>query len=294
MLTVIFCEVDDFCKSLEKLTKQIEQSESVIKKGRKRMLTTSDILTIIIYFHHSHYRTFKDYYNICIKQQNKNAFHGLVSYNRFVELMQEAVLPLYLFTNASCLGKLTGVSFIDSTKLPVCNNFRISSHKVFKGIARRGKTSTGWFFGFKLHLTTNEHGEILSFTVSSGNIDDRNESVIDVLSKKNYGKLFGDKGYLSKNLFEKLYQKGIHLFTRVKKNMKNSIMNWEDKILLRKRGIIESVINKLKSSCYIDHSRHRSVPGFFVNLFAGIAAYKFFEDKPSIANKRNLRLTHAS
>ncbi|MBE8416775.1 IS982 family transposase, partial [Leptospira borgpetersenii] len=114
----------------------------------------------------------------------------------------------------SCLEKCSGISFIDSTILKVCDNRRIHSHKVFKDIAQRGKSSTGWFYGFKLHLIINDQGELLSFMVTPGNVDDRNLKVIFPLSKNIYGKLFGDRGYISQSLFESLYEKGIQLITK--------------------------------------------------------------------------------
>lgn len=189
-----------------------------------------------------------------------------------------------LYTQKRSLGKTTGISFIDSTTLDVCHNRRIDSHKVFDGIAERGKSSTGWFYGFKLHITTNEYGEILSFYITPGNVDDRNIDLIEKLTKNLFGKLFGDKGYLSQPVFTRLYEKGITLITKVRKNMKNKLMNIEDKLLLRKRAIIESVNDFLKNICQIEHTRHRSFINFLVNVVSGVAAYSFFQKKPSINN----------
>jgi len=247
-------------------------------------------MTITIYFHLSHYRTFKHYYNEYVKKQLKAYFPRLVSYNRFVELMQEALFPLIVYTQKARLGKCSGISFIDSTTLDVCHNRRIHNHKVFEGIATRGKSSTGWFYGFKLHITINECGEILSFYLTDAATDDRNENVIDVLTKNLYGKLFGDKGYLSAKLFERLYDRGIQLFTKLKSNMKNKLIRLEDKLLLRKRAVIESVNDFLKNVCQIEHTRHRSFANFCTNLVAGIAAYSFLPKKPSITDRFALGL----
>jgi hypothetical protein len=255
LLTTIFYDVDNFCKDFDKylLKKSIGEKKSCA--GRKRKMTISEVITIMIYFHHSRMRTFKDYYTIMIRGLMKKDFPNAVSYNRFVELMKESILTMYLF---SCCyrGKATGISFIDSMPLPVCHNLRIYSHKTLKEFANRGKSSTGWFYGFKLHLVINEYGEIISFTVTPGNVDDRNQKVINHLIKNLYGKLFGDKGYISKNLFKKLYTRGIYLFTKTKKNMIKTILNVEDKLLLNKRGLIESVNEKLQNTCQIKHSRH--------------------------------------
>ena len=188
------------------------------------------------------------------------------------------------------LGVVTGISFIDSTSLHVCHNLRIRSNKVFKGIAVRGKTSTGWFYGFKLHLVINEHGEILAFDITAGNIDDRNLSVVKKLTKRLYGRLFGDRGYISASLFRQLYSKGIRLFTKLKKKMKNMLLTLEDKVLLSKRGIIESVNDILKNGCQIEHTRHRSPINFLVNLVAGLVAYSFRDKKPSLKYHSDLAI----
>jgi hypothetical protein len=190
-----------------------------------------------------------------IKGLIRKAFNNIVSYNRFVELMKDAMFRIYVFLTC-CTGRITGISFVDSMPLAVCNNLRIYSNKVFKGYAARGKSSTGWFYGFKLHLIINEYGEIISFAITKGNIDDRNNKIMNHLTKNLFGKLFGDRGYISKSLFEQLYSKGIHLFTKIKKNMKNILLKFEDKLLLNKRGLIESVNEKLQSACQIKHSRH--------------------------------------
>lgn len=290
LLTTIFYHVDNFCKYLDDFLQKKCIEKKNTKVGRKRKMSKSEVMTIMIYFHHSKMRTFKDYYEIMIKRFLRKAFPNAVSYNRFLELMQEMLLPLYIFAHYCCIGKVTGVAFIDSMPLVVCHNLRISSNKVFDGIAARGKSSTGWFYGFKLHIVVNEYGEIISFAVTPGNTDDRNKGLMETLTKNLWGKLFGDRGYLSKRLMVLLQSKGIQLFTRLKKNMKNVLMNFEDKLLLNKRGIIESVNQKLQNTCHIEHTRHRSVVNFLGNVFSGIAAYNFLDRKPTIVNRQKLRL----
>ena len=169
---------------------------------------------------------------------------------------------------------------MDSTILTVCHARRINSHRVFRKIARRGKTSTGWFYGFKLHLIINDSGEILAYMLTAGNVDDR--VPVPELSKDIFGRLFGDKGYISQELFLKLYERGLQIITKLKRNMKNKLMKLIDKLLLRSRGVIESVNNKLKSDCQIEHHRHRSPWNFFVNLVSGIVAYAYDSCKPTI------------
>ena len=196
--------------------------------------------------------------------------------------MPYTALPMVFFAHSRC-GKCTGISFADSTTIDVCDSHRIQQHRVFKDIAQRGKSSTGWFYGFKLHISINDKGEILNFCLTCGNKDDRNPEVMGHLTKNIFGKLFADKGYISKKLASQLQKNGIQLVTKQKKNSKTkSLMELSDKILLRKRAVIESVNDFLKNICQIEHSRHRSCCNFVVNLVSGIAAYSFLPKKPSI------------
>jgi len=239
-------------------------------------------MIIIIMFHSSNYRCLKHFYNqeICINK--RHLFPNVVSYNRFVEIQKEIAIPLALFIKKVLLGKCTGISFVDSTPLRVCKNQRIHMHKVFKGIAMRGHCSMGWFFGFKLHLICNEKGELLNFMFTPGDVDDRKPLEYQSFTENVYGKLVGDKGYISKNLFNKLFVNGIQLITKLKSNMKGAMMSVSDKVLLRKRAIIETVNDELKNIAQVEHSRHRSFDNFVVNMLGAIAAYCLFPKKPCI------------
>jgi hypothetical protein len=236
-------------------------------------------MTIVVLFHASHYRDFKAYYTGHVLKNLTWAFPRLVSYQRFVELMPGALVPLCGYLQ-SRKGRCSGISFVDSTSLKVCHNRRIHSHKVFEGRARRGKTRVDWFFGFKLHLVINDCGELLSLRLTPGNTDDRRP--VPELIKGLFGKLFGDKGYVSQPLFEALYDEGVQLVTKLKTRMKNRLLPLLDKIMLRERAIIESVVDQLKNISQIEHSRHRSVANCFVNLLAGLSAYTWQEKKPSL------------
>jgi transposase len=208
-------------------------------------------------------------------------FPGLVSYNRFVEFIPSVLLVLCAYLRTSCLGTCTGISFMDSTALAVCKNPRIHSHKVFAGLAQRGKTSTGWFLGFKLHLIFNDRGELLNLLLTPGNVDDRKP--VPKMVRKLFGKLFVDKGYISKTLRDELLRTfNVQLVTGIRANMKNALMPLMDKILLRKRAIIETIIDQLKNISQIEHSRHRSPANFLVNLICGLIAYCRQPKKPSL------------
>ena len=283
-LTKLFCSIDDFCNQfMSTWGKKLLGSS----RGPRCSLVLSEIITILILFHNSNFRNFK-YFYFYLKRHYSKEFPKLLSYSRFIRIQQRAFVPLFAYL-LSIRGKITGISFIDATSIAVCKNKRISRNKVFKGLATRGKTTTGWFYGFKLHLIVNDKGELLSFLLTPGNISDI--TPVEELTKGIFGSLYGDKGYISNPLFKKLYEKGLKLFTTLRSNMKNKFILLMDKMLLRKRSIIETINDQLKNISQIEHSRHRCVVNFFVNLFAGLIAYSHQNKKPSIKFEKNLMIT---
>jgi hypothetical protein len=284
-LVELFCHVDDFCQAFLPTMEKKLFSSGLRTRNRSRSLTMSEVMTLLILFHQSHYRNFKAYYLEYVLPQLCGAFPGLVSYKRFVDYIPSALIPLSAYFKLCCLGDCSGISFIDSTSLDVCLNQRIASHKVFAGLAGRGRTSTGWFFGFKLHLVINDRGELLNATLTPGNVDDRKP--VPNLVRNLFGKVFGDKGYISQPLQELLLQTvGVFLITKLKSNAKNQLpMAWIDRLYLRKRAIVETVIDQLKNISQIEHSRHRSVCNFMVNLVCGLIAYAHQPKKPSLARE---------
>ena len=172
-LLELYCDVDDFCQAFMPFWNQQLLASGQKQRQRARSLSISEIMTILIAFHQSHYRDFKAYYSQQVLRSWRSEFPALVSYTRFVEYIPSALVPLIMYLRTCCLAECTGVSFIDSTALDVCLNQRIHCHKVFAGLAARGQTSMGWFFGFKLHLVVNDRGEILRFCITPGNVDDR-------------------------------------------------------------------------------------------------------------------------
>lgn len=255
-ITETFVKVDDFCNEFEILYSkhQLPAPSNVKTRNRKAGMCDSEIITLLIAFHGGQFRNFKHFYVDYVSVHLREDFPGLVSYNRF----------------------------IDSTVLRVCHNKRIKRNKTFKGFAEVGKSSMGWFFGFKLHLIINDKGEILSFFLTKGNVDDRDAKTITNMTKDLFGKLFGDKGYISKALSDLLFGNGIQLITAVRRNMKSKALSNEEKLLLRKRSVIETVNDELKNICQVEHTRHRSISGFLLNIMSAIAAYSFFPKKPSI------------
>jgi DDE family transposase len=278
-LVAMFCDIDDFCKWFEPLYTQRLLQSGQRQRTRRTTLALSEIMTILVYFHASHYRAFKHYYTTYVATHLRPYFPALVSYSRFVELMPRAVVPLcgYLHTRK---GRCTGITFIDSTSLAVCHNRRIGRHRVFAGYATRGKSSMGWFFGFKLHLMVNDEGELLAFRVTTAEVND--QVPVGRMAKGLWGQLFGDRGYISKALREALWAQGLALITCLRRNMKPRLMRLWDRLLLRKRFLIETINDQLKNVSQIEHSRHRSIPGFMVNLVAGLIAYTYQPKKPSL------------
>ena len=259
-VTEIFCMADDFCKIFDRFIKVNGLGPKRDNKKRRYhragTMSSAEVITIMILFHLSGYKCLKHFYVNEVKENMTDLFPATVSYNRFTELERGVIVPFVLFVKKCCMGMCTGISFVDSTALRVCKNQRIHFHRVFRGIAQRGQCSMGWFYGFKLHLICNEKGDLLSFMLTPGNVDDReplkNKSFVEQI----FGKIVGDKGYISKELFGRLFVDGIQLVTR------------------------------LKNMTQIEHSRHRSVANFAVNLMAGLAAYSFFPKKPMIALER--------
>jgi hypothetical protein len=288
MITEIFYHADEFCKSFEKEIGKKLLSCGKNKRKRETALSLSEVVTIVIYFHFSGYKNFKNYYkkHVCIEL--KQCFGKFVSYNRFIELQQKSAIAIMIFANLINKAKCTKISFIDSFHLPVCHIKRSYANKVFHKIAAKGKTSIGWFFGFKVHVIINHLGEIISFAVTPGNVPDGSFKVVDLLTKDVQGLLIGDKGYLGEQLFKNLWQKGIKMVTKIRKNMKNKPMILMEKLLLKKRGVIESVGNILKNILQISNTRHRSPTGLFVALCSGLISYALRSNKPHIKLPSNL------
>ena len=279
-LVELFCHVDDFCQIFLPIWEEKQLTRGERTRLRTTQLHMSEIMTLIIHFHQSHYRNFKSYYTEYVQAHLQTAFPNLVSYPRFVGLMPRTLGPLMAYLT-TLYGQCSGISFVDSTALTVCNNRRIHTHRVFVNLAARGKTSMGWFYGFKLHLTVNDQGELLACQISPGNVDDRQP--VPRLAKNLWGKLFADRGYISQALAEQLHQLyNLQLITKLRKNMQNRLMLLSDKILLRKRAIIETIIDQLKNISQIEHTRHRSPVNFWINVLAGLIAYCHQPKKPAL------------
>jgi hypothetical protein len=276
----LFCSVATFWQRFEPQWERELLRRGTRQRRRATRLHPAEILTILILFQQSGYRTFKGFYTHYVQIHLRQEFPGLLSYSRFVALMPRYLVPLAIYLHTP-LGECSGISFIDSTSLSVCHPARISQHRVFRVDARRGKTSVGWFYGFKLHLVVNDRGELLALCLTPGNVDDRRP--VPRLARRLFGKLFGDKGYISAPLAQRLLvTQGLRLITKLRKNRRQQLLEFSDRLLLRKRALIETIIDQLKNVCQIEHSRHRSPYNFLVHLLAGLAASCHLPKKPSL------------
>ena len=271
-ITETFVEIDDFCKSFFS-----QWHEYLLSQGRTNPpgpvagLSESEIMTIMILYHSSNFKHFKNFYNGIIRDLLRRHFPNAPSYQRFIELEPRVLVPLTFFMHSK-MGKKTGIYYIDSTPLPVCHNLRIKRHKTFEGLVAKGKSSTGWFFGFKLHLVFNDEWEIVAMKLTPGNVHDAKP--VPELTRELIGKIFGDKGYLGKKLVEDLLKRGLHLMTRVRKNMKSLPMTVTDKMLLNARGMAETIIGNIKEFSSLNIPKHRSPTNAIVNLCDAITAYQ--------------------
>lgn len=273
--TALFCCLDDFATTFEDW-----ERHSLIPTGRKRQrrgkLSLGEMLFVMVLFHLSPFKDFKHFWLYGIEQKYRDCFGDLPSYGRFVALMPRLFAPFCVLLH-SLSGEETGIYIADSTKLAVCNNARISRNRTFKGLATRGRSTMGWFFGFKLHVVMNNKGELMAVKITPGNTDDR--APLEAMTAGLQGKLLADKGYISKKLFARLWKQGLHLLTGIRKNMKNYLMPMFDKLLLRKRFIVETLFDKLKSNMAIEHTRHRSPTNAFVHILSCLAAYMLGKTK---------------
>lgn len=279
----LFCELDDFTREFDKKLSEHSLESGNPKSVNKPEITMSEMMCIEILYHHSGYKCFQYYYEQEVERGYlKSYFPRAPSYSRFVQLKPRMLLYLIFYLNLCRIGQLCGIYFADSTKLAVCHNRRIHSNKVFKGKAARGKTSTGWFYGLKLFLVINAFGEIMNAFFIMGNVADNHLDTMIRLFSKLKGWAFADKGFINQKAVEQLLSKGLHLITGIRRNMKNKLIHMEQKLLLQKRGVIESVNDILKTVCDIEHTRHRSPINALVNLYAGLCSYTFLDRLPSI------------
>ena len=276
-LTEVFCEVDDFCQAFETQWQSYLLGSGAPPREPQPGLSVSEIITLLLVLHSSGFKYLKHFYQGFALPVLRQWFPGMPCYEQFVTLQQRAFVPLMFFL-LSRMGKKTGIYYIDSTALPVCDNHRIHRHKTFAGLAERGKTSMGWFFGFKLHLVFNHLNQIVACKLTPGQVHDTQP--VPQLTKNLLGKLFGDKGYIGKPLAQELLRRGLTFFTRVRKNMKALPLAMADKLLLNARNMAETIIGRIKQFSSLNLPKHRLPLNAFLHLLAAITAYQINPIKP--------------
>jgi hypothetical protein len=288
MLDEIYYEVDEFCKKEQVFLSFVLKKLGFCRKLHPSNLSLSEVMTIMIYYHYSDYRHFKAFYTKGVLGHLRCEFPSAPKYNRFVELIPRAFLPMCAFLIYRCSqAARTGIYFLDSTKLPVCFITRAHCHQVFRGWASKGKTSTGWFFGLKLHLIINNFGELVSFYLSTGSKADNDVLILFRITQHLLGTFYTDAGYNmndEKHLFLEL--KRLRTFIiKPRKNAKNKTepLLFKDVLWHKKRPTIESVIDIQKMHLDLNLSRQRSPINGFTTIFANLVAYSFYPDKPSAA-----------
>jgi hypothetical protein len=277
-LVETFCEVDDFCQAFMPQWEAYLIGTGSAPHGPQPGLCVSEIITILLMLHSSQCKYLKSFYQGVMGDVLRQYFPHMPCYERFVTLQKSVFMPLLCFL-LSRLGQRTGIYYIDSTALAVCHNRRISRHQTFAGLAARGKTSMGWFFGFKLHLVFNQLNEIVALKLTAGNVADT--KAVPSLTQTLVGKLFGDKGYIGKNLAEQLLRRGLALFTRVRKNMKSLPLSITDKMLLNARNMAETIIGHIKAFSSLNLPKHRSPLNAFLHILAALTAYQINPIKPA-------------
>lgn len=279
-LVELFTDVDDFCKVFIPQWHAYQVEQGNIKRERACQMTMAEIMTVIILFHMSYQRDFKNFYKGYLARFHKKDFPTLLSYTRFLELMPRAVVPLSSYFK-TLKSSDNDICFIDSTSIKVCHNLRIPRHKTFAGVAERGRGTMGWYYGFKLHLIINHKGEIIAAKVTPANQHDT--APVEELTQGIHGTLYGDKGYISSKLEQSLSERGLKFITNVRCNMKAKAISAWDKAMLSKRFIIETVNDQLKNICQLEHSRHRSLHGLMLTVLGALIAYSHKDKKPSIS-----------
>lgn len=279
-LIELYIEVDDLYKSF--IAYKQTRGDYVKRRKVSADLSGPEVCTILVNYNYSGYKCFEYYYREFIRKDYRGYFPDAPCYETFLGYIPKAADLIYLWLLHSTAGsKRTGMYFIDSKKLEVCHLRREKSHKVFKGVARKGKTSTGWFFGLKVHLVINNLGQIVSFDLTPGNVADNNQELLQKLLGKLDGVCVGDKGYLTK-LFAFFFENGLHLVTKPRKNMKKKPVEDKFNRLINKRAVVESVFDILATVCDIEHSRHRSPVNAAVHIFSALIAYQYMEQKPCV------------
>jgi hypothetical protein len=274
-LTKLYCFIDDFIKTLMKLpTGEVIAKGWKGKRGPERRLSLQEVITLNIMRFYIKVNDLKAFHRLA-SQSYREYFPKLPNYENFLKASNKS-LPAFvvllwylLFLNRGM--KYGGIFFMDSTALSVCDNHYISSHKVAKGFAARGKTTKGWFYGFKLHGVCDAMGNLLQVAFTSGNVND--SLMVEKLTEMLDGLYVADAGYLLKaETFKALFEKHKRVMAAARKNMKR-LMTAEQKVLLRKRSIIETTWDVLKERFELVYHLARKMDGLFRHYCSSLISF---------------------
>lgn len=280
--TELFCLIDDFCIRFKPIYLQKLKESGQIKRCRDAFLDLSEIIFLATWFHLSHFKTFKHFIGF-VHFYHRHDFKSLPTYQRINALVAQHANAITAFFEALLVKpKQDHIHLIDSTPLAVCKNTRINRHRTFRATAGRGKSSTGWFYGFKLHLIVNRACEIVSALVTSGNVSDISALFPLFQMHPVQGKLFGDRGYISKFYKQLLGSRQCEVMTRSRANMPETVFSEEDEHYMCQRNLIETVNSQLKDDLGIEHSRHRSWRGYIAHVYASLIAYQCVTTKAQV------------
>lgn len=262
----LFCIIDDICK-------EIVPFKDKSKGGRPNNLTISELITISILFLNSNCDAFKKFYFFA----NLDGYFNLNSYGRLLHNLKSTLIWQFLILVVICHRNrevCDKIKFIDSMPICVCKNKRIFTYKVSE-LANRGKSSIGWFFGFKVHLIVDRNGRLLNFKITGGNISDQSHDLIKELTKDLKGLLIGDKGYQSKEMFKEFKDKGLYFLTGLRKSKKNERLPIFEGYhsLKRLRQKLETINGQIKFRQGMESSLPRSHKGYFWRYTSAILSF---------------------
>lgn len=276
LLISIYCFVEDFhVVILRTIRFSVIRPSQGHPPTKTRNLSLAELVTLVLFKQFTGHKTWKAFYRY-IKTYHSQDFPQLPEYQNFVGAMNALSPYAMIMTTAFCSffrkqTKTQELKIADSTKLAVCNIKREFSHKVCKGLARKSKSTMGWFYGFKLHIVCNQLMQILECTILTATVDDR--AALELIWAHIFGLIVADAGYLGKNRADKARAHGKILFTAVKANMKKLMTDWQHD-LLKARQIIETVFSVLKLRLGIETSLPRSPLGYFAHYAWCLAAYQ--------------------
>ena len=284
--TELFCLIDDFFLKFEETYWKFLKQSSQSLRVRTAQLTISEICFIAIWYKCSYFNNFKAFFT-WLKADKSYLFKYLPCNQRMIHLINRHELALHALHVALMKAQDKQYLWIDSTTLPVCKNQRIQRHKSLAQIASRGKSSMGWFYGCKLHIAMNRHGEIACSALSNGHVADI--KMVEQLVEGLEGKLYGDRGYISQELKSRLQDQGIDLITYHRKNMQATQLCASDEYHLRQRNKIETLFSLLKGQYNLVTSKARSIHGFLSGIYASLCAYQLIHsNKPTIQIMKSL------